>query len=222
MSLAGQRTAEKIKKPGFSISGVLCPECGSEYAKTTDSRTTIHQTYHRRRKLCDNGHSYTTHESLVMDSNTDTKNCVVNLLISNDLKYIALTRKARPAWQAGKYNGVGGHIKFGEKPIQAVLREGFEETLWDHHKAEGLRNFATIKFPGCDIYFFTAVAPAEGELYPVLFNQDTTEPVEWLRIEAILSDPEFPLIDNLRWLIPLALQNYPYVEFNMQDQHKSA
>ncbi|HSI37253.1 MAG TPA: NUDIX domain-containing protein, partial [Tepidisphaeraceae bacterium] len=41
---------------------------------------------------------------------------------------VLLIRKNRPAWQAGKLNGVGGKIEPGETPRQAARREFEEET----------------------------------------------------------------------------------------------
>ncbi|KKN18724.1 hypothetical protein LCGC14_0952850 [marine sediment metagenome] len=41
---------------------------------------------------------------------------------------VLLLRKLSPAWQAGKYNGVGGKIEQGEIPIEAMNREWKEET----------------------------------------------------------------------------------------------
>jgi 8-oxo-dGTP diphosphatase len=46
----------------------------------------------------------------------------------DDLGRVALVRKARPAWQAGKLNGIGGHIEPGESPVDAMDREFMEET----------------------------------------------------------------------------------------------
>lgn len=41
---------------------------------------------------------------------------------------VALIRKKRPDWQAGKVNGVGGKIERGEKAHAAMVREFQEET----------------------------------------------------------------------------------------------
>ena len=53
---------------------------------------------------------------------------VIGFMFTNDWKDVLLIRKNRPAWQAGKLNGVGGHIEPGEEPIQAMVREFKEET----------------------------------------------------------------------------------------------
>lgn len=44
------------------------------------------------------------------------------------LGQVVLIQKKRPAWQAGKLNGVGGHVEPGEAPASAMAREFFEET----------------------------------------------------------------------------------------------
>ena len=36
---------------------------------------------------------------------------------------VVLTHKNRPAWQAGKLNGVGGKIELLESPVAAMVRE---------------------------------------------------------------------------------------------------
>lgn len=42
--------------------------------------------------------------------------------------HVALIRKARPEWQAGKLNGIGGHKEYGESPKECQVREFREET----------------------------------------------------------------------------------------------
>lgn len=41
---------------------------------------------------------------------------------------VALILKGRPDWQAGKWNGIGGHVEKGEIPSAAMAREFKEET----------------------------------------------------------------------------------------------
>lgn len=41
---------------------------------------------------------------------------------------VVLIKKRRPDWQAGYFNGVGGHIEPGETPEAAMRREFEEET----------------------------------------------------------------------------------------------
>jgi len=45
-----------------------------------------------------------------------------------DFDLVYLIRKNRPEWQAGKLNGIGGHVEEGETAIDAMIRECAEET----------------------------------------------------------------------------------------------
>ena len=40
---------------------------------------------------------------------------------------VVLIQKTKPAWQAGKFNGLGGKIEEGEGPLAAMVREFYEE-----------------------------------------------------------------------------------------------
>jgi hypothetical protein len=48
---------------------------------------------------------------------------------SPDHSRVVLIAKNRPARQAGRLNGVGGHVKPGETPAAAMAREFREESL---------------------------------------------------------------------------------------------
>ena len=47
---------------------------------------------------------------------------------------VVLINKNRPDWQAGKYNGIGGHIEPGETTYEAITREFDEEAgVWTNN-----------------------------------------------------------------------------------------
>lgn len=56
-----------------------------------------------------------------------TTEYVLGFAFSRDLKQVALIRKKRPEWQAGKLNGIGGKVNINEVPILAMVREFQEE-----------------------------------------------------------------------------------------------
>jgi 8-oxo-dGTP diphosphatase len=104
---------------------------------------------------------------------------------------VALIRKKRPAWQAGKLNGIGGHVEPGETPEAAMAREFCEETgaeVKEWHK------FCILTIGDAVVHFFAA----EGT--PVLKSL-TDEPVRWWKQFFLQSAHVVP---NLAWLIPLA------------------
>lgn len=55
------------------------------------------------------------------------KEYVVGLAFNREADRVALIRKNRPDWQAGKLNGIGGKVEPGETPEQALTREYREE-----------------------------------------------------------------------------------------------
>ncbi len=57
-----------------------------------------------------------------------TTRYVLGLLFSRDFDTVTLIKKNRPEWQAGTWNGVGGHVEPGENPNDAMVREFREET----------------------------------------------------------------------------------------------
>lgn len=54
---------------------------------------------------------------------------VLGYYFNRDLNRVTLIHKNRPAWQAGKLNGVGGHLEESDaSSMKAMEREFYEET----------------------------------------------------------------------------------------------
>ena len=121
---------------------------------------------------------------------------VCGFLFSHDLLSVKLIKKNRPKWQAGRHNGIGGHIEEGETPEQAMVREFTEETgvdftRWEHFCVLG---DATESFR---VWFYTGHATRD-EFEAV--RSTTDEEV----VSTIWSVSQLPMISNLRFLIPMA------------------
>lgn len=123
---------------------------------------------------------------------------MVGFLFSKFLDEVALIEKAKPDWQKGLFNGVGGKIEPRETPRAAMVREFREETgvetLSDHWKF-----FARLQSSNSDIYFF--FARAEWETLFGHFKTMTAEPVFAIRWR----ETGYPLVHNLPWLLRLAV-----------------
>ena len=131
------------------------------------------------------------------------KTYVCGFLFSPDRARVLLIRKNRPAWQAGKLNGVGGKIEAGETPHQAMRREFREEAGVDLPEARWQH---VITLSGADDagaghgwagHFFRGFGDVDN------VTALTDEPLE---VHAVRSLPEH-VIPNLRWMIPLMLDD---------------
>jgi 8-oxo-dGTP diphosphatase len=111
--------------------------------------------------------------------------------------HVSLIQKNSPAWQKGKYNGIGGHIEAGETPKEAMKREFFEEAglLLDWEQ------YCTVYYTDAVIHFFRAFGTRNLET-------KTDEKVFWQPLNELGDN----VIPNLHWLIPLAL----YTDTDMQ------
>lgn len=112
---------------------------------------------------------------------------------------VVLVRKTKPAWQAGRLNGIGGKIEGGEEPLAAMIREWKEETgdsqaYW--------RQFARIILPDAEVFFFKATVETLPEFPP---SNDSGEPIEVHFYENAVR--RMDMIQNLKWLLPLAFED---------------
>jgi 8-oxo-dGTP diphosphatase len=102
-------------------------------------------------------------------------------------------RRTRPAWQLGRVNALGGRLMHGESAAEAARREVREEC-------------------GVDVEDWREVLvweDAEYEMHVMSASNDRAREARTLEDqEVFLADvrvlPE-NVIDNLRWLVPLAL-----------------
>jgi 8-oxo-dGTP diphosphatase len=109
---------------------------------------------------------------------------------------VALIRKNRPEWQAGRLNGIGGHIEPGEHPNDAMWREFREETGTD---VSGWQKYVVMDFPGARIHFYRLRGLLPRDLDGLRSMTDEEVVLAWP------GDANWHLmIPNLMWLIPLA------------------
>ncbi len=118
---------------------------------------------------------------------------VLALLFTADAREVVLVRKIRPAWQAGRVNALGGKVHQGEQLIDAARREVREEAGVDVDQWEE----------------FLVWHDAEYRLRVVRAFDDAARLARTAEDQEVFlaSVRGLPLdvIDNLRWIIPLAL-----------------
>ena len=124
---------------------------------------------------------------------------VCGFLFSDDRSRVVLIRKRRPAWQAGKLNGVGGKVEPPETLIDAMHREFWEEAGvrdldWNH------------------ILTLTGDAGVEGKWRGHFFRAfGDVRSVRSVTDESLEVHPVDPLpadtIANLHWMIRMILDD---------------
>ena len=121
---------------------------------------------------------------------------VCGLLFSVDRARVLLIRKRRPAWQAGRLNGVGGKVEPGETVGAAMRREFREEAGLD---VAEWREVVVLTGPDWRGHFFRAFGDTGAA------RALTDESLEVHPAAALPPD----VIPNLRWIVPLALDDEP-------------
>lgn len=131
-------------------------------------------------------------------------NMVVGFLFTPSCDRVVLIRKTHPAWQAGKFNGLGGHINPGEAPKAAMARE-FEEESGLAVPAESWREYARMEGTNQEgerwmLHVFCAV-----DSRCELVDSKTQEAVFVLPVETAWNKTQS--LSNLSWLVPLAIDS---------------
>lgn len=122
---------------------------------------------------------------------------VLGFMFDHTLSRVVLIRKSRPLWQAGKLNGVGGHIEDGESKENAMVREYLEETgvttiekEWIYYCSMVGKDFTVECF--CGLGNVDLVGTKSDEKVSVFY---TSELPPW----------RDDMIENLGWLIASAI-----------------
>jgi 8-oxo-dGTP pyrophosphatase MutT (NUDIX family) len=125
------------------------------------------------------------------------KKYVVGFMFVENGDLVVLIEKKKPDWQRGMFNGTGGHIKDGEAPGSAMVRE-FEEETGAKTSTLDWFCFAIMQVSENDteIYFFSSFVAAK--VSTVTDETVALVPVDYLDTYRIVPD--------LAWLIPMARQ----------------
>ena len=121
---------------------------------------------------------------------------------------VLLLIKNKPKWMKGLLNGIGGGVESVDDSYKDTMsREFFEETgvgiksfRWNH--------FLTLTPKDAVIFFYSATLAYEEMLWAVENTQDKDEKCIIVMLDELskLKD-NVDIMQNLKWLIPLALDN---------------
>jgi 8-oxo-dGTP diphosphatase len=124
-------------------------------------------------------------------------NYVLGFCFDSAGKNVVLIRKTKPAWQAGKFNGVGGKIETRESQGQAMVREFYEEAgvmttpdNWEY--------FGSMAGPGwaCGLFY---------TFNDFIFRKAATQTEEEIHtFPVFIAQSEIPTISNVPWIVEAA------------------
>lgn len=110
---------------------------------------------------------------------------------------LLLITKNRPAWQAGKWNGIGGKIEAGETPLHCMVRE-FEEETGLRTEAFQWSFLTSFHSPDFMVYAFHM---SDDNIHNATSMTDEQVAIVPVSLDLIRSHS----MNNLPWLISLAL-----------------
>jgi 8-oxo-dGTP diphosphatase len=119
---------------------------------------------------------------------------VVGFMFTPGKDQVVLIKKARPQWQEGLLNGVGGKVEPGETPSDAMRREFREETSID---LTFWNDFGCIFGPEYLVHLFRG---ASAHAYNVRTMTDET-----VGLYSVSDLRRLPTVSNVPALVLLAL-----------------
>jgi 8-oxo-dGTP diphosphatase len=129
-----------------------------------------------------------------------------NTYVPPDQGDVALILKSKPAWQAGKLNGIGGKVEpFDLSPIGAMTRE-FEEETGVHTLVADWQSMGKLDHSGHTIHLFKSFGDCD-------LRKTTDEEPGWYPVKHL---GLLPVMRNLRWMVPFALDTDP-LRLHVQD-----
>jgi len=129
---------------------------------------------------------------------------VAGFLFNNEMTKVALVKKSKPEFLAGKLNAIGGKVNEGESYPIAMSREFSEETgvlirEWNWTPRVVLRKPAFW-----EVMFFMCVDSTSLKLVQTMED----EPIDVYDLATLNLDYHNPkTTNNLRWLLPIMLDN---------------
>lgn len=125
-------------------------------------------------------------------------NYVMGFMFSPDKASVLLIHKKRPVWQAGKWNGIGGHVEKGESAETAMCREFREETGANTQRDEWYRAF-TLRCPRKYVLHVYRSFDLMNYIRSVQPVTDETPCVCPTTLHGV------DVVPNLQWMVPLVM-----------------
>ena len=115
-------------------------------------------------------------------------NYCLGFLTNPEATHVLLMEKRRPAWQAGRLNGIGGKLEGDETGVEAMERECLEETGL---AVSDWTAMGSIAFEGGTVFVFRGMADLS------LARSTTDEQVRVVKLDEAI-EGLYPLVDSVQ------------------------
>lgn len=127
---------------------------------------------------------------------------VVGLCFSMDGRNVLFIKKQKPEWQKDRLNGPGGKVELGEQAKPSMAREFEEETgLTDLE----WRHIVTLRVGAGDDYKEIYIYSSMSDGIFMVKNPEEETTGETLHVVPVEELFNVPVLHNLRWMVPLAM-----------------
>jgi 8-oxo-dGTP diphosphatase len=124
---------------------------------------------------------------------------VLGFMFSKEKDRVVLMTKTKPAWQAGKLNGLGGKIEPNENILDAMVREFKEET--GVLQEEWILGPVISRFGEFRVFIYKCYSDKIDDVKTMEVEEVGVYPVT----ENMQASTIQPQIENLSWIIPMLL-----------------
>ncbi len=104
---------------------------------------------------------------------------IVNGILTKDGKVLIAKRSHKKKIAPGKYHLPGGHVEFGENPVDALAREFQEEFGLTVHVEDTFRTFSYI-IDDVHTVGLSFILSSDDDLDEVCINTDDNERIVWV------------------------------------------
>jgi 8-oxo-dGTP diphosphatase len=108
-----------------------------------------------------------------------TQRIIVNGILPRDGKVLIAKRSLKKKIAPGKYHLPGGHVEFGEEPVDALKREFSEEFALEIEIKDIFRTFSYM-LDGVHTIGLSFVLSSDDDLDDIKFDTDDNEQIEWV------------------------------------------
>ena len=133
----------------------------------------------------------------------DVTGYVLLIARSAEHRKVAVVRKTKPSWQAGRFNFPGGKIEARESPLTAAIRENIEEVGIAYAPCD-LRPVAVLAKDG-EFEVFVFAVESEKVVNSISKTEERVSLLDTLELRLMGRERG---IENLAWLYGMAFDGY--------------